>query len=228
MITQIPWWLWLEHFLAIAGLAWVANWVIELLSLLVGRQRETTKLSRDIQEILKEVWSHEQLIAQKSILSGKQESLEQASSHVLSAEFAAADSAKRQVALARWGSVVAWRLSKSVQHKDLLTEIYARAVANCIQSGSGILLEDVRRITESAAHRQPRPDDVSEALLYDLGAVYFYACRMHMDLMASATITPMLLEEHLKAPNASPEELLNRWRLRVQYELNVYDPAASE
>lgn len=221
----IEWWRWLEHFLAVAGLAWLANWAIESLSMLVERQRETVKLNRDIQDILKEEWAREQASAQKAMSPEVAAALKQSASEVLPVQWAEEDSSKRQLALERWGSVVAWRLSKSVKHKELLTEIYTRAVVNAIQSGSGITLEEVRRVARGASRREPRPDEFSEGLLYDLGAVYFYACRMQADLLASAALVPMLLEEHLKTPVASPEELLARWRVRVQHELSDYDPA---
>lgn len=221
---HIMWWRWLEHFLAIAGLAWLANWFIELFSQLVGRQWETAKLKREIQDILKEMWGRELAAAQMAISPEMASSLKQASSEALPAQWKEEDSLKRQIALARWGAVVAWRLSKSAKHMELLTEVYTRAAASGIQSSSGFTLQEVRRIAESAAHRQPRPDEFNKGLLYDLGAAYFYTCRMYADHLAAAAIVPMLLEEHLKTPALSAEELLATWQIRVQHELDVFDP----
>ena len=210
--------------MAIAGLAWLANWFIELLSLLVGRQRETAKLNRDIQEILKEVWERERAAAQKTLSPEMAVSIGQASAQVLPTQWAEGDSLKRQLALTRWGALIAWRLSTSVKHRDALTEIYTSAAAHCIKSSSGVTLEEVRRIAESASRREPRPDEFNKGLLYDLGAVYFYTCRMYVDFLAATAVVPMLLEEHLKTPTVSAEELLARWRIRVQHELDTYQP----
>lgn len=221
---HITWLRWLEHVLAIAGLAWLANWLIELLSQLVGRQRETAKLHRDIREILQEAWQRERAAAQKGLSPEMAASMKQASAQVLPVQWAESDSLKRQIALTHWGTLVAWRLSNSLKHKEALTEIYTSAAAHCIQSSSGVTLEEVRRIAESASRREPRPDEFNKGLLYDLGAVYFHTCRMNVDFLAAAAVVPMLLEEHLKDPSVSAEELLARWRIRVQHELDTYEP----
>ena len=124
----------------------------------------------------------------------------------------------------QWGSEVAWEIASTPRHREALTDLYAKAGRTCLQQGGTLTTEELQRIAESAFRREVRPADVTKALLYDVAAIYLQACKMSVDCAVAATVVPMLLEEHLRSPQATGPELLGRWRLRVEHELDTYRP----
>ena len=226
MTGQFAWWHWVEHVLAIGGLAWLANALIEALSQAVERKRVNTHLERDIQQVLMRVWRQEHdslrkvssspLLALPPMPFGR---------HLAETPLSDTERLKRQVKLALWGGAVTWQLSRHAKHQQELLDLYTRASRDCIQAATGVTLVELDRITASAARGQTRPTEFSKGLLYDLAAIYFEARRVHEADLAAAAVVPMLLEEYVKTPDAGADELLARWQARSAGKLEEYRPA---
>lgn len=223
MSGRVVWWQWAEHVLAVGGLAWLANTMIEALSRVMERQQAATQLDRGIQENLKRVWAQEPVVARKAEASqlvprtpfGR---------NLSEAPLPASDQMERQVALARWGGVVAWQLARHADHEQVLLDLYTRASRGCMQSASGVTLSELGRITEGALRKEARPTDRHKGLLYDLAALYFESRRTHGNDLAAAAVVPMLLDEFQKTPDAGADELLARWQVRTRGQRQSYRP----
>ncbi len=215
---------WAEHVLAVAGFAWLVNWTIELLSLAVGRHREIAKLNREMDHILKQLWLQQRMAQQKAYTMDTASVGPRMQPTDSARELSETEALKQQVALAQWASSVAWKLCSSTRHKDALTALYTRAGRTFLLQQGEMTPDDLRSIAESALRHDPRPNDVVKGLLYDVSAMYLQACQMSVDSAAAVAIVPMVMEEHVKSPKATTDELLERWRLRVQEELETYQP----
>jgi|GEM_PF-4674402 len=215
---------WAEHVLAVAGFAWFVSWTIEVLSLAVGRHRETATLNREIDSVLQQLWLQQRRAQQHACTTDTTSAVPAMKPHDSARERSETEALQQQVALAQWASSVAWQLGSHTRHKEALTELYTRAGRAVLLHQSDLTPDDVRSIAESALQQDPRPNDFARGLLYDMSAMYLQACQMSVDSAAAVAVVPMVMEEHVKSPKATTDELLERWRLRVREELETYQP----
>jgi hypothetical protein len=196
--------------------------LIEALSRMMEKRQAAAQLDRTIQENLKRVVALEPAVARKAEASQLVPKIP--FSRNLSGPLSESERIDRQIALARWGGMVAWQLAQHAGHEHVLLDLYTRASRSCMQAAPAITAAELGRITEAALRKEARPADVYRGLLYDLAALYIEARRTHTSDLAAAAVVPMLLDEFQKTSDAGADELLARWQAQTVNHLHAYQP----
>lgn len=208
--------------LAVAGLAWLVNTLIEMLSVFLARSQAAVKVEQEVRDILKEVWEQQMLLQQQAQARTERTSFAKAQARAMQAVEGAGssdlDRLKHHLQVAHWGSRIAWDLVAEMHHRDALTAIYTRAWKDYLLTNKQVTTEQLQRLVHSAAQGGQRPSDLQEALLFDMATIYVQACRSDVAYQRALTAVPMLLDESMKSPEATGEELFSHWQLRADLE----------
>ena len=206
--------------------------LVEALASFAGRSREAAKVERDVREILKQLWDEQQLLQRKTQAQTERASFAAAQAKAMQAVEGAGPSdverLKRHLQVVQWGIQIAWDLANQARHREALVATYTSAWKEYLLLNKSITTEQLQRIAQSAATGGRRPADLTEALLFDMATIYLQGCRMGTVYARALTAVPMLLEESVRSPEATGQELFNRWQLRADLEANMYHPTAPE